>query len=238
MSGRIYVHDRAIVYPGDLIAEGDFSVPWSPYIQKAHNKYYSTVIGLVEVKDNYFSVIPLKGSKYMPKVGDLVIGMVTDLDVLGWEIDIRAPYSSYLPASSLLGRPVSPSEDLKRYLNTGDYVLCKIEAYDRSTNPILSIKGKGLGRISHGVVIEISPNKVARVIGKNKSMLNNLMTHTACEITVAQNGRIWANCPSKQMEDLLIIAIETIERESYIKGLTDKISQMLKEKKGEFNAKA
>ncbi|MBP1358171.1 MAG: RNA-binding protein [Sulfolobus sp.] len=204
---------------------------------KIGNKYYSTVVGLFKTDGNIFSVIPLEGSYYYPKVGDTVIGLVEDVELYGWIVDIKAPYSSYLPASSLLNRPVSIGEDLRKYLDVGDYVIAKIEVFDRNLSPTLSVKGgKEFGRISSGTVINISPVKVPRVIGKNKSMLEVLANETGCNIIVGQNGRIWANCASKLAEDSLIQSISIIERESHIKGLTDKIRNFLKEKLGGENA--
>lgn len=232
-SNKIFFEDRSIVAPGDLIAEGEFQIPWSPYYYKVGNRYYSSITGLIEVKENLFEIIPLEGHKYFPKVGDTVIGLVEDIEIYGWILDIKSPYSAYLPASALLGRSASPGEDLRRYLNSGDYVVAKIETYDRTVNPILSVKGKGLGRVSNGIIIDISPIKVPRVIGKNKSMLETLTSETGCEIIVAQNGRVLANCANKKIEEALVSAIELIERESHIKGLTEKIRKFMREKLGE-----
>lgn len=232
-TNKIYFEDRSVVTPGELIAEGDFQIPWSPYYYKVGNKYYSSITGLLEVKESLFEIIPLEGHRYFPKVGDTVIGLVEDVEIYGWVLDIKSPYSAYLPASALLGRSVSPGEDLRRYLNLGDYVVAKIETYDRTVNPILSVKGKNLGRVTNGIVIDIPPIKVPRVIGKNKSMLDTLTGETGCEILVAQNGRILANCANKTIEEALISAIELIEKESHIKGLTEKIRKFLREKLGE-----
>lgn len=228
---KIFFKSRSIVVPGDLIAEGNFQIPWSPYIYKVGNKYYATVIGMVDPKDSTFEIIPLEGSYYYPRVGDTVIGLIEDVELYGWIVDIKAPYSAYLPALSLLGRPVNIGEDLRKYLDIGDYIIARVETFDRTINPILSVKGKGLGRLSNGKIIDIMPVKVPRVIGKNKSMYELLTSETGCEMIVAQNGRIWANCPSKDMEEVLFLSIKTIERESHIRGLTDKIRELIQRKK-------
>ncbi|MCG2910807.1 MAG: RNA-binding protein, partial [Sulfolobales archaeon] len=73
MPGQIFVMDQQVVCPGDLLAEGDFEIPWSPYIYKESNRYYASVVGVVDVKNGTFTVIPLKGSKYWPRVGDTVL---------------------------------------------------------------------------------------------------------------------------------------------------------------------
>ncbi len=234
---RILVQPRTIVVPGDVIAEGDLKLTWSPYYLRVGDKFISTVVGMVNVKENYFEVIPLEGSFYYPKVGDIVIGLVKDIEPYGWTIDIKAPYSAYLPASSLLGRPVNAGEEVRKFMDVGDYVIAKVEDFDRTTDPILSLKGgKELGRINSGIVVDFMPNKVARIIGKGRNMLETLSSETGCSIYVAQNGRLLANCPSRTSEELLIFAIRTIEAESHIKGLTDKIKQLIREKAGGMSA--
>ncbi|MCY0849195.1 exosome complex RNA-binding protein Rrp4 [Sulfuracidifex metallicus DSM 6482 = JCM 9184] len=231
------VQPRAIVAPGDIIAEGEIKVGWSPYFLRVGDKYISTVVGMVNVKDSSFEVIPLEGSFYYPKVGDTVIALIKDIEPYGWSTDIKAPYSAYLPASSLLGRPVNSGEEIRKFMDIGDYVVAKVEAFDRTTDPILSLKGgKDLGRINSGIVIDFMPIKVARIIGKGRNMIETLSTETGCNIFVAQNGRLLANCPSKASEELLIFAIRKIEEESHIKGLTDKIKQLIREKAGGISA--
>lgn len=83
MSGenKIYLQDKSVVAPGDLIAEGNFQIPWSPYIVKQGNKYFASVIGIVEVKDSVFEIIPLEGSHYYPRIGDTVIALVEDVEL-------------------------------------------------------------------------------------------------------------------------------------------------------------
>jgi exosome complex component RRP4 len=71
----IIIKDRSIVTPGDIIAEGDYALGSNVY--RRDKKIVSQVIGLVSIKDNYINVVPLKG-KYLPRVGDLIIGNVID----------------------------------------------------------------------------------------------------------------------------------------------------------------
>jgi len=84
--------ERKLVLPGELVAEGEIAFQWSPYIIKIDNKLYSTVLGLAETRENKVNVIPLQGNFYYPKVGDLVIGFIKDVEAFGWIIDIKAPY--------------------------------------------------------------------------------------------------------------------------------------------------
>ncbi len=233
MGGKLFVSNRELVVPGQLIAEGDFKVLTPLYINTVGKKHYSTIIGLANIDEEKgtIGIIPLEGF-YYPAPDDLVIGVVKSIGITSWEIDIRAPFSAVLYAADLLGRPINPAkEDLSQYLDVGDMILAKVEVFDRTRDPILTTKGKGLGKITKGAVIEINPVKVPRVIGKKGSMHQTLESETGCKITVAKNGRVLIECPNKALEEIVILAIRKIEREAHIPGLTDRIKEfILKEK--------
>ena len=233
MKFKLFVKQRDLVVPGQLIAEGDIGVTTPTYINKIGSKLYSTVIGLVNIDEERKSlgIIPLEGF-YYPSPEDLVIGVIKNVGITSWEVDIRAPFTAILYAADLLGRPINPAkEDLSQYLDVGDMILAKVEVFDRTRDPILTTKGKGLGKITKGAVIEISPVKVPRVIGKKGSMHQVLEEETGCKVVIARNGRILIDCPNKALEEILILAIRKIERESHIPGLTDRIKEfIIKEK--------
>ena len=229
----VYVNKRDLVVPGQVLAEGDFKVSTPMYIYKERGKYISAVVGLLDISDagDALILIPLEGF-YYPRQEDLVIGVVKNVGITSWEIDIRAPFPGILYAADFLGRSINPArEDLANFLDIGDMVLAKVEVFDRTRGPLLTTKGKGLGKIARGAVIEISPVKVPRVIGKKGSMHQTLEGETGCKIVVAKNGRILINCPNKVLEEIVILAIRKIEREAHIPGLTDRIKEfILKEK--------
>lgn len=231
MPGKKYVEDRQLVTPGDLLAEGEYKIANPATAYRKGSKYYAAVIGLAQVSDNTVNVIPLEGF-YYPSPGDVVVGVVVNVGITNWEVDIRAPFTAILYAADALGRPVNPAkEDLTHYLDVGDIIVAKIEAFDRTRNPVLTIRGKGLGKVNEGAIVEISPVKVPRVIGKKASMLQTLQKETGCDITVGKNGRIIIKCRNPDMQEVLVLAIRKIEKESHIPGLTDRIKEfILKEK--------
>lgn len=231
MPGKKYVEDRQLVTPGDLLAEGEYRVVNPAAAYKKGDKYYAAVVGLAQVGEDTVNVIPLEGF-YYPNPGDVVVGVILNVGITNWEVDIKAPFTAVLYAADALGRPINPAkEDLTHYLDVGDIIVAKIEAFDRTRNPVLTIRGKGLGKVSEGAVVEISPVKVPRVIGKKASMLQTLQRETGCDITVGRNGRIIIKCRNPDMQEILVLAIRKIERESHIPGLTDRIKEfILKEK--------
>lgn len=232
---KIHVSPRSIVVPGDLIAEGDDVEAESLFIEKRGKKFYATITGLVsieQVDDMYkINIIPLEGA-YIPRPGDIVIGLVEDIGLTHWEIDISSPYKGILTVQEALDKPFNPVTDsLKRYLDVGDYVVAKVIAFDRARDPLLTIKGKGLGRVTEGSIVEIKPSRVPRVIGKKGSMVNMLIKETGCEILVGQNGRILIKCPNKDIEEVLILSIKKIEAEAHTTGLTERVREFIRKER-------
>lgn len=219
--------------PGDLLAEGDYVAGENTF--KSNNKIYASRIGLVEYEDNKVNVVALRAF-YIPRVGDTVIGTVVEVGFNGWVVDINAPYLALLRASEVLNRSFKPQkDDLTQVLDVGDLVVAKIASYDRTHNPQLSVDEPGLGKITRGQIVKITPTKIPRVIGKKGSMISMIKQETGCHIILGQNGIILITGKSPEDEELAIMAIHKIEEEAHTTGLTDRILQLIrkeKEKKG------
>jgi len=224
---------RQLVVPGDLLAEGDYTAGENTF--KLDNKIYASRVGLVEYEDKKVNVVALRAF-YIPRVGDTVIGTVVEVGFNGWVVDINAPYQALLRASDVLNRPFKPQkDDLTQVLDVGDLVVAKIASYDRTHNPRLSVDEPGLGKITRGQIVKITPTKVPRVIGKKGSMISMIKQETGCHIILGQNGVILVTGKNLEDEELAIMALRKIEEEAHTTGLTDRILQMIrreKEKKG------
>ncbi|MCD4799421.1 MAG: RNA-binding protein, partial [Methanosarcinales archaeon] len=81
--------------------------------------------------------------------------------------------------------------------------------------------------ITSGRIVQVSAVKVPRMIGRNGSMISMLKKETNCNIVVGQNGVIWITGKDRDI-DKAIEAIQIIENEAHIDGLTDRISGFLK----------
>jgi len=220
---------KQIVTPGDLLAENDYVTGDNTY--KENGKIYATRVGLVDYDNRKVSVVALKAF-YVPSIGDLVIGKVTEVALGVWLIDIKAPYPAVLRASDALNRPFKPQRDeLPSIFDVGDLVIAKIVAYDRTRDPLLTVSDLGLGKIKRGQVVEVTPTKIPRVIGRQGSMITMLKQETGCQITVGQNGVILVSGKSPEDEQLAVMAIRKIEEEAHTSGLTDRVTEMIKNEK-------
>jgi len=218
-----------VVAPGELLADGDHVLGDNAY--KIGTQIFSACIGLLEVDGSRVFVVPLKGG-YVPRVGDLVAGRVVDIGLSGWSVDIRAPYPAMLPASETPGPRGPRRRDLSEAFDVGDMVVAEVLAFDRTRDPLLTIKGPSLGKVGTGRVVEISAAKIPRLIGRKGSMISMLKQETGCQITVGQNGvaLVWGKSPEE--ESLAVEAIYMVEREAHTRGLTDRIREMIAKNKG------
>lgn len=226
-----FCEKRQLVLPGDLLADGDYITGENTY--KEDNKIYSTRIGLVDYDNKRIYVVALK-SFYIPAVGDTVIGKVTEVGMSSWTVDINAPYLATLRAADVLDRSFKPRKDeLPSIFDVNDLIIAKIVSYDRTCDPLLTVREPGLGKISRGQVIEITPTKIPRVIGRKGSMVNMIKDETGCQISIGQNGLILINGKTPEDEIIAIMAIRKIEEEAHTSGLTDRITEMIRKKKEE-----
>jgi exosome complex component RRP4 len=169
----------------------------------------------------------------VPKAGDIIIGAVLEVGFNGWTVDIKAPYTALLRASDVLSRPFKPQNDeLSAVLSAGDLIVAKIASYDRAHDPQLTVGEPGLGKITRGQILHVTPTKIPRIIGRKGSMISMIKQETGCQIILGLNGVILVTGKNLEDEELAITAIKKIEEESHTSGLTDRITQLLKESKG------
>ena len=213
------------VIPGELIVSGSYRAEQNTVMEG--DKIFATVIGLSDVHDGSVRVIPLTGG-YYPKDDDLVIGKIVSHSAMSWEVDINSCYAGMLPATDVFGRDFSShSDDLSAKLSNGDLIVARIVNADKTRDPLLTISGRELGKIDSGELVNISPSKVARLIGKRGSMIQTIESGTHAQITIGQNGLVVVSCEDSDGLLKAIKAIELVDEKAHIANLTDQINDML-----------
>lgn len=222
----MHVEERELVVPGQIIAEGDFILGEGVFLDG--DSIRSSRVGLVDKRGKKIRTIPLEG-RYIPKRGDKILGIVIDDYYAGWILDINGPYEGNLSVSSLLQRKVDLHEDdISKFLDIRDVVEAKIQDVDELMNIKLEVTDEERGKLSGGRLIEISPSKIPRVIGRKGSMISILQKLGECNLSIGQNGRIMIWGKSNQNINRVVEAILTIEKEAHTSGLTDRIQKFLK----------
>ncbi|MHA1298778.1 MAG: exosome complex RNA-binding protein Rrp4 [Candidatus Helarchaeota archaeon] len=216
-----------IVVPGEVIIEGPkFKAGFGTY--KQNNEIIAAVVGFSDIRgNNNVYVVPFSGP-YVPKVGDVVIGKIVNTSIVSWKVEINSPYTASLHVSNVLDRPFNPLKDnIKNYFDIGDTIVGEIIAFNRTRDPVISIRGKGYGKLRGGKIINIASAKIPRLIGRKGSMINLIKDATRSQIIVGQNGLVWLNTKTIEDEKLLIKIIRKIEREAHTSGLTDRIKLLI-----------
>ncbi|RDE12564.1 MAG: RNA-binding protein [Candidatus Thorarchaeota archaeon] len=221
----IFFQKREIVVPGQLLAEGRYRATTGTY-SEADGKIYSALVGLAELRGNTVKVVPLEGV-YIPREGDFVIGTITQVAGNNWKVDIGGPYEASLHANNALRRPYD--EDISHYMDIGDVISAEVITFDRNSGPFLSMKGRGFRKLTEGMILEVSPAKIPRIIGRRGSMINMIKDLLHIQTAVGQNGRIWIRAPDIPTQRLAVKAFKMIEEQAHTSKLTDRINVMLQE---------
>ena len=225
----LFYEKKQLVSPGDLLAEGDYVSGDSTY--KENEKIYACRLGLVDYDGKRVHVVALKAF-YIPVPGDLVIGTVTETTPGGWVIDIKAPHLARLRAGDVVERSFKPeTTDLPSIFDVGDLIIAKVTAYDRTRDPQLSVREPGLGKIMRGQLVEVTPTKIPRIIGRQGSMVSMIKKETGCQLTIGQNGLVLISGRSAEEERIAVLALRKIEKESHTSGLTDKVTEMIRKER-------
>ncbi len=225
----LLVHDKDVVVPGEVLAEGMEYLP-SHGTYRRDDRIYANQTGLLVLEGKVLKTIPLAGS-YLPRRNDVVIGKVIDILMTGWRFGINCPYSAVLPLKDATFDYIKKGADLTAYFDLDEYVVCKIVQVTSQNLVDVSMKGPGLRKLKGGRIVRVNAAKVPRIIGKRASMINMIKQATGCQAAVGQNGLIWLNGEPDQ-EAIAIEAIRKIEREAHVPGLTERLRAWLKEQTG------
>lgn len=216
--------ERKIVVPGETIIQGSEFLPGDGSRREGEDVVASRY-GLAEIKDKQIRVIPLSGT-YEARRGNAIIGTVTNITFRGWIIDYGSSNDGFLAVSEV-PRYIGKGE-LQDHFNFGDVVFCKVWGADGG-NLDLSVKMRGFGKLQGGQLMDVNPNKVPRIIGKEGSMVNLIKNATGANITVGQNGVVWMKADKIEDELNAKKIIEFICENSFVAGLTEKVEAFIKE---------
>ena len=194
---------RGIIFPGQSVertASRD-----GTYVE--NGKVYSKVVGLYD--EGTGSIISLEGT-WKPRMGEKVVGVVS-------EIGRKDTYK------------VSLSGNAEGIIISGRYERFRFRVGDVIEASVARVEGQGsvvLERprpLGQGLIIEIKPMKIPRVIGKGNTMIDQIANLTKCKISVGMNGMVWLSDGNLQ---LAIDALRKIEMEAHTSGLTERIKML------------
>jgi exosome complex component RRP4 len=213
---------RDISIPGEVLGDAkEKRAGYGTFIEDG--KIISKFLGIKKDSNGYLSVIPLSGV-YVPRSEDRVIGFITDVEKVGWIVDINSPWQAFLPLSEGVDEFIDfKKTDISKFYDVGDVIYAQVGDTKRGDIQ-LTMRTPVARKLKGGVTIKITPSKVPRLIGKDGSMINTVKEKTGTMIRVGQNGVVWI---FGENVEKAIKAIKMIDEKAHIIGLTDEITKLL-----------
>ena len=217
--------EKDLVAPGDIVFEGDEINPHSG-VYNDKGKIRSKYMGVVEYSGSSVRVVPMSG-RYIPDEGDIVIAEISSVGYSNWRMDLNSPYEAMLKIDVAVDEYIDLDEDdLTDYFDVGEAVVAQVSNVTEGFDVNVSMEDDRCRKLRGGRIIEISPSKVARVIGKKGTMVKQIKDKTGTTIIVGQNGLVWIK---GENANLAAKAVRKVEEEAHTSGLTDKIGEWLEE---------
>ena len=176
-----------LVIPGEDLGDSEGKEPGHGVISMG-GRLKAVKTGRLREGGGAVSVVPTH-TTYFPRPGDLVIGYIEGCTNNLWFVELGAPFNAILPMS--LGPGKIDFGGTRSVMDIGDAIICRIQEVEETHSSVVTMKGMGLRKIRSGVVEEVDPHLLGRLIGKGGESLRRMKDDTACRIVVADNGRMW-----------------------------------------------
>ncbi len=212
----IYFSEHEVVLPGQMLSDNGKRSGEGTYA--IDGKVYAAQVGFAVVKNNKVTVIPFKGA-YKPMPGDRVIGVISDVKPNGFEVNLGRHLTGII-------RVPDREEVRSMNLKIGDVIYVKVK--ESGLSGVVLERGMRIKKFESGLLIQIHPAKIPRLIGKKGSMISMVKKLTGCDIVVGKNGLIVINGPTPKNEFAAMKAIQMIENEAHTSGLTERVERLIK----------
>jgi exosome complex component RRP40 len=178
----------------------------------------------------------IEGNKkrYVPAVGEPVIGQIVSRHVEEYKVDIGSAHMAILPVLAFEGATKKNRPDLK----VGALVYARVSFADKDMEPEIECfnstteRSEGYGELKDGFLITCSLGHCLRLLRPNAAILRALGQHIPFELAIGVNGRIWLRADS--IDHTIIVANAILRSEGIYRHLsTDESDQWQKQ---EFEA--
>ena len=182
--------------------------------------------------------VTTNGRRYTPKIGDLVIGTVTErLGARGYRINIRSSSGAMLPALAFDGASKRNHPDL----GVGALVYARVDDANKHIETELTccadsgvkkdwMTGEAqFGKLVGGTTVECSHSLARNLLEDESVVLMSLAQHVKFEVAIGFNGWVWVDSETPMHTIVIINAILNSEHVA-----VDKIPTMVDSLCGEF----
>mmetsp|Transcript_69281 Transcript_69281/g.192945 ORF Transcript_69281/g.192945 Transcript_69281/m.192945 type:complete len:231 (+) Transcript_69281:61-753(+) len=208
--------------PGDeLPLAGGAAAGLGIALDEDGSRAFATAAGVLRRQGDEVSVENLR-KRYIPRAGDVVVGVVLHRGADMYKVDIRAPSPAFLSALAFNGA----TKRNRPALEIGSLVYCRVDSAHPDLDTELScadVDNKKtwntgevqFGELKGGLSFEVALSAANRLVAVDCFVLDRLGQDFAYELCVGQNGRVWLLAQTARETVLLLQAI----RRSF--GMTD-----------------
>lgn len=190
------VHNTNLVTPGELVTD---ETTW----MRGHGTYtlndktYSSVAGNIVRVNKLLSIKPLRG-RYIPVIGDHVVGRVTEVGNKRWKVDIGANQEAILmlgsvnlPGGVLRRKSETDELQMRKFLKEGDLLNAEVQSLYADGSAALHTRSLKYGKLRNGYFLSVPSS----LIIKSKVHSYKLPDNIDCILGV--NGYIWVSKRTK-----------------------------------------
>ena len=222
MSGAKEGAELRLVTPGEAIGASSGVRAGTGTLIVGDN-IIATKVGWVKENNGVTSVDPIS-SAYMPRSGDLVIGIVESVRNNLWFADVNGPFNGLLPMSLAPWKVEFGAA--RQHMDIGDIMLARVQEVDEAHNIVLTMKGVGLRRLKEGIMSKISMNHISRLRGEKDSTLRELKEVSDCRIIVAENGRVWIDGDSEGISFMRTV-LELVRKDGHKATFSESLDSLI-----------
>ncbi|KAJ5965957.1 Ribosomal protein L27 [Penicillium waksmanii] len=152
-----------IVTPGEIVtADPKWMRGHGTYMNPLSTSIIATVAGKVQQTNKLLSVHPLR-ARYIPEIGDLVVGRIVEVQSKRWKVDVAAPLLAQLPLSAInlpggiLRRRTSADElQIRTFFSEGDLVVAEVQSVHQDGSASLHTRSLKYGKLRNGVFLAVT----------------------------------------------------------------------------------
>lgn len=158
-----------LTLPGELVTEdAQFMRGHGTYTAEGESGIQASLMGTISRVNKLLSVTPLK-SRFVPEIGDLVIGVVREVALKKWKVDINAKTDATLQLASInlpggIQRRKTGTDELqmRTFFEEGDLLLAEVQSYFQDGSVSLHTRSLKYGKLRNGQFLKVKNGIVAR----------------------------------------------------------------------------
>lgn len=210
--------EGALVTPGELVTEDTM---W----MRGHGTYardeqtISSVAGTITRVNKLLTVKPLRG-RYVPVVGDHVVGRITEVGNRRWRVDIGASQDAVLllgsvnlPGGVLRRKSESDELQMRAFLKEGDLLNAEVQGVFGDGSVSLHTRSLRYGKLRNGMFFRVPSALVVRLRTQTYRLPGGV------DMILGVNGYIWLNKSSREAPN--DVSITRLEEESSLEIYRD-----------------